>query len=132
MLWNRGKEKNERALALKGIVTSSNCNSLTNMHHRTFHTLSDPDKIYAKLNEVAVELSKDMTEDGWTGKTVTLKYKLDNFQGERTCTRHLLVRITNITALPVFTRAKSLTRWVSTRQEVLFAVCSIKCIRDKC
>ena len=61
------------------------------MHYRTFHTLSDPDKIYAKLNEVAVELSKDMTEDGWTGKTVTLKYKLDNFQGERTCTRRLLV-----------------------------------------
>jgi DNA polymerase kappa len=34
-----------------------------------------------KLNEVAAELEKDMEQDGWTGRTVTLKYKLDTYQG---------------------------------------------------
>jgi DNA polymerase kappa len=34
-----------------------------------------------KLDEVATELEKDMEENGWTGRTVTLKYKLDTFQG---------------------------------------------------
>ncbi|KAH9942472.1 DNA/RNA polymerase [Epithele typhae] len=69
---------------------------------RTFHPISDITKIYAKLQDVAAELAKDMTEDGWTGKTVTLKYKLDTYQ--------------------VYTRAKSLTTWVSRKQEDLFAI----------
>ena len=34
-----------------------------------------------KLNEVAAELEKDMEQNGWTGRTVTLKYKLDTYQG---------------------------------------------------
>lgn len=34
-----------------------------------------------KLEEVAAELSDDMEGTGWTGKTVTLKYKLDTYQG---------------------------------------------------
>lgn len=48
---------------------------------RTFHALSDTGKILAKLEEVAGELSADLTDGGWTGKTITLKYKLDTFQG---------------------------------------------------
>ncbi|KAJ3007023.1 hypothetical protein NUW54_g1544 [Trametes sanguinea] len=69
---------------------------------RTFNALSDPAKIYAKLKEVAAELEHDMVEEGWTGKTVTLKYKLNTFE--------------------VHTRAKSFDRWVSTRKEDLFAI----------
>ncbi|KAH9892787.1 DNA/RNA polymerase [Cubamyces lactineus] len=69
---------------------------------RTFNALSDTSKIYAKLEEVAAELEHDMEEGGWTGKTVTLKYKLDTFQ--------------------VFTRAKSFDRWISSKKEDLFAI----------
>ncbi|KAI0779356.1 DNA/RNA polymerase [Fomes fomentarius] len=69
---------------------------------RTFHPISDTAKIHAKLDEVAAELSDDMTEGGWTGKTITLKYKLDTYK--------------------VFTRAKSLDKWVSTRKEDLLAI----------
>ena len=46
----------------------------------TFHALSDTSKIHAKLEEVAAELSRDLTEGQWTGKTITLKYKLDTFK----------------------------------------------------
>lgn len=42
------------------------------------HKLND---ILAKLDEVAAELEKDMEGDGWTGRTITLKYKLDTYQG---------------------------------------------------
>ena len=42
-----------------------------------------------------------MEEEGWTGKTVTLKFKLDTYQ--------------------VFTRAKSFNHWVSKKEE-LFGV----------
>ncbi|KAI0762097.1 DNA/RNA polymerase [Trametes elegans] len=69
---------------------------------RTFNALSDTDRIYAKLEDIAAELEHDLEEGGWTGKTVTLKYKLDNFQ--------------------VFTRAKSFDRWISTKKEDLFAI----------
>ncbi|KAI0705092.1 hypothetical protein C8T65DRAFT_653194, partial [Cerioporus squamosus] len=69
---------------------------------RTFNPISDTEKIHAKLEEVAAELSSDMTEGGWTGKTITLKYKLDTYK--------------------VFTRAKSLDKWVSTKKEDLFAI----------
>ncbi|KAI0369692.1 DNA/RNA polymerase [Pilatotrama ljubarskyi] len=69
---------------------------------RTFNALSDTAKIYAKLEEVAAELEHDMEEGGWTGKTVTLKYKLDTFQ--------------------VHTRAKSFDRWISPKKENLFAI----------
>ena len=49
--------------------------------YRTFNSISDTAKIHAKLEEVAAELSDDMSEGGWTGKTVTLKYKLDTYKG---------------------------------------------------
>ncbi|KAH7925515.1 IMS-domain-containing protein [Leucogyrophana mollusca] len=69
---------------------------------RTFHALSDKSQIFRKLEEVAAELEGDMVSGGWTGKTVTLKYKLDTYQ--------------------VFTRAKSFDRWVSSKKEDLFAI----------
>ncbi|KAI8993891.1 DNA/RNA polymerase [Trametes punicea] len=69
---------------------------------RTFNALSDTAKIYAKLQEVAAELEHDLEGGGWTGKTVTLKYKLDTFQ--------------------VFTRAKSFDRWISTKKDDLFMI----------
>lgn len=65
---------------------------------RTFSPLADTNKILRKLDEVATELEKDMIENGWTGRTVTLKYKLDTFQ--------------------VFTRAQSFDRWIKTREEL--------------
>ena len=43
--------------------------------------MSDKDRILAKLEEVAEELEKEMRERGWSGKTVTLKYKLVTYQG---------------------------------------------------
>ena len=49
---------------------------------RTFNPISDTAKIHAKLEEVASELSSDMIEGGWTGKTITLKYKLDTYKGK--------------------------------------------------
>ena len=48
---------------------------------RTFNTLEDEEKILAKLDEVADELEKDMKNSGWAGRTVTLKYKLNSYQG---------------------------------------------------
>ncbi|KAG8213936.1 IMS-domain-containing protein [Butyriboletus roseoflavus] len=69
---------------------------------RTFRALSDKHMILSKLEDVADELARDMVSGGWTGKTVTLKYKLDTYQ--------------------VFTRAKSLDRWASQKKEDLFAI----------
>ncbi|KAF5370584.1 hypothetical protein D9758_001826 [Tetrapyrgos nigripes] len=66
---------------------------------RTFHTISDKEKLFDKLEEIAEELEKDMAESGWAGTTVTLKYKLDTFQ--------------------VFTRAKSSTRWITKKEDLL-------------
>ncbi|KAJ7132790.1 IMS-domain-containing protein [Mycena crocata] len=68
---------------------------------RTFPPLGDKQKILEKLDEVCAELESDMTESEWTGRTITLKYKLDSFE--------------------VFTRAKSSNRWIS-KKEDLFAV----------
>lgn len=45
--------------------------------------MEDKAKILQKLEEVAEELENDMTESGWTGRTVTLKYKLDSYQSKR-------------------------------------------------
>jgi DNA polymerase kappa len=87
---------------------------------RTFHALSDKQMILSKLEEVANELAGDMTSGGWTGKTVTLKYKLDTYQGtsfqEFECSWWLTLPVT------VFTKAKSFDRWVSQKKEELFAV----------
>ncbi|KIK92141.1 hypothetical protein PAXRUDRAFT_830241 [Paxillus rubicundulus Ve08.2h10] len=69
---------------------------------RTFHALSDKQMILSKLEEVANELAGDMASGGWTGKTITLKYKLDTYQ--------------------VFTKAKSFDRWVSQKKDDLFTI----------
>lgn len=69
---------------------------------RTFSPISDRYRIFAQLEDVCAELEEDMDSGGWTGKTVTLKFKLDTFQ--------------------VFTRAKSFDRWVSSKKEDLFAI----------
>lgn len=49
--------------------------------HSTFTPIGDKERIFAKLEEVSAELEEDMERTGWTGKTVTLKYKLDTYQG---------------------------------------------------
>lgn len=61
-----------------------------------------------------------MEESGWTGKTITLKYKLDTFQG--TTGKVVLLRSLLTTGSLVFTRAKSFDRWISTKKEDLYAV----------
>ena len=48
---------------------------------RTFAPLDNLERIFDKLTEIATELEKDMDENGWTGRTVTLKFKLDTYQG---------------------------------------------------
>ncbi|KAF8348380.1 DNA/RNA polymerase [Amanita rubescens] len=67
--------------------------------YRTFTPLADKQKILEKLEEIAEELEEDMETNGWTGKTVTLKYKLDTYQ--------------------VFTRAKSTNKWIKKKDELL-------------
>lgn len=51
-----------------------------------------------KLEDIAAELEDDMESGGWTGRTITLKYKLDTYE--------------------VFTRAKSFNRWIKTKAEL--------------
>ncbi|KZP22360.1 IMS-domain-containing protein [Athelia psychrophila] len=69
---------------------------------RTFTALSDKTRILRKLEEIAAELESDLDYLGFTGRTVTLKYKLDTYQ--------------------VFSRAKSFGRCISTKKEDLFAI----------
>ena len=64
---------------------------------------------------MAAELEKDMEQNGWTGRTVTLKYKLDTYQG--VCFKSVLEEELFHMAT-VFTRAKSFDRWVSTKEEL--------------
>jgi DNA polymerase kappa len=52
---------------------------------RTFVPMSDRGRILEKLSEISVELEKDMSEMGWIGRTVTLKYKLDTYQRGPIC-----------------------------------------------
>ncbi|KAG6885912.1 hypothetical protein C0993_007930 [Termitomyces sp. T159_Od127] len=66
---------------------------------RTFSPLADKERILDKLNDIAFDLEEDMRKNGWAGRTVTLKCKLDTYQ--------------------VITRTKSFHRWV-TRKEDLF------------
>ncbi|EKM80636.1 hypothetical protein AGABI1DRAFT_55621 [Agaricus bisporus var. burnettii JB137-S8] len=68
---------------------------------RTFSPLDDGEVLLQKLEHIASELETDMARNGWAGKTITLKYKLDTYQ--------------------VFTRAKSLDRYVSSKED-LFSI----------
>ncbi|KAH7108148.1 IMS-domain-containing protein [Auriculariales sp. MPI-PUGE-AT-0066] len=65
---------------------------------RTFDPISDEAVLIAKLKEIARTLEEDLQHGGWTGKTVTLKYKLDTFQS--------------------FTRARSLSRFISNQHDL--------------
>ncbi|KAK0195348.1 DNA/RNA polymerase [Armillaria mellea] len=65
---------------------------------RTFNPLDNKERIFQKLQEVAQELEDDMNSNGWTGRTITLKFKLDTYQ--------------------VFTRAKSFDRWMMKKEEL--------------
>lgn len=49
---------------------------------RTFNPLEDKTEILRKLEEVAEELESDMAEKGWAGRTITLKFKRNTFEGE--------------------------------------------------
>lgn len=104
-------------------------NGLFNSDRRTFQAIGEKDEILAKLDEVAAELEEDMERTGWTGKTVTLKYKLDTYQGMEVFSYITMNRANDL--FVVFTRAKSFDRWISTKKEDLFAVrlnrmCSFK------
>jgi len=50
---------------------------------RTFNPLEETAEILRKLEEVAEELEGDMTEKGWAGRTVTLKFKRSTYEGEQ-------------------------------------------------
>ncbi|KAI9455457.1 DNA/RNA polymerase [Lactarius psammicola] len=65
---------------------------------RTFRAISEKEKILEKLEDISAELEDDMERGGWTGRTVTLKYKLDTYE--------------------VFTRAKTFNRWIKTKSEL--------------
>lgn len=43
--------------------------------------MDDREKLLQMLEHIASELESDMSRNGWMGKTVTLKYKLDTYQG---------------------------------------------------
>ncbi len=57
------------------------CRPLPNSTNRTFNPIDDKEKLLQKLEEISVELEEDMARNGWTGRTITLKYKLDTYQG---------------------------------------------------
>ena len=65
----------------RGSDVSDMCGMHANNAIRTFRALSNKEMILSKLGAVADELASDMVSGGWTGKTVTLKYKLDTYQG---------------------------------------------------
>lgn len=86
----------------------------------TFNPIGDKEKILQKLGEVAAELEEDMETGGWTGRTVTLKYKLDTYQGISWHLEFLHDWVLIFQTRPVFTRAKSFNKWI-TKKADLFA-----------
>lgn len=56
--------------------------SVVLIRSRTFSPLDDGEVLLQKLEHIASELETDMARNGWAGKTITLKYKLDTYQGE--------------------------------------------------
>ncbi|KAK0212904.1 DNA/RNA polymerase [Desarmillaria ectypa] len=86
---------------------------------RTFNPLDDKERIFQKLQEVAQELEDDMNNNGWTGRTITLKFKLDTYQGILSyASRPDRLLLTSL-ILIVFTRAKSFDRWITKKEELL-------------
>lgn len=126
------RDMNGRVLVLKGNKHHSYQTIFTDVMlmcgfiYRTFNPLGDKTKILEKLDEVAAELENDMETNGWTGRTVTLKFKLDTYQGTVDSSRLDTLIYSYVCALPslaVFTRAKSFDRWI-TKKADLFAVSS--------
>lgn len=74
--------KNARALEQKGAKSSLSADLyyITSLA-RTFSPIDDRGKLLRMLEHIASELEADMSRNGWTGKTITLKYKLDTYQG---------------------------------------------------
>src|SRR3954447_8636167 len=64
-----GSERLKLLAVIQPIVFISPC--------RTFNPLSDKARILQKLEDIAEELEREMSESQWAGKTITLKYKLD-------------------------------------------------------
>ncbi|KAG8863292.1 hypothetical protein FRB96_008783 [Tulasnella sp. 330] len=64
----------------------------------TFHGTSNVDKLLEKLEKVAESLAADLERTGFSGKTITLKYKLDTYQ--------------------LFTRAKSCSRYITAKEDL--------------
>jgi DNA polymerase kappa len=89
---------------------------------RTFSTLSDKDKLLGKLEKVASDLEEDLARTGWAGRTITLKYKLDNFQSMCNPTLEYLENMLIVTFVyEAFTRAKTLPRYITTKEDILAA-----------
>ncbi|KAG8968396.1 hypothetical protein FRC03_007593 [Tulasnella sp. 419] len=64
----------------------------------TFNPTANVNVLLDKLSHVAESLADDLERTGFAGKTITLKYKLDNFK--------------------VFTRAKSCNRWITSKDDL--------------
>jgi DNA polymerase kappa len=62
-----------------------------------------------------------MARTGWAGRTVTLKYKLDNFQSRcKPDMRHLgTMSLILILTYEAFTRAKTLPRYITSKEDIL-------------
>lgn len=95
---SRGRGKKGKALDQRGLWALKHNSSSLTLSIRTFKATSEKEKILQKLEDIATELEDDMENGGWAGRTVTLKYKLDTYE--------------------VFTRAKSLNRWIRTKSEL--------------
>jgi hypothetical protein len=120
-MWcNPSNERKRKALVQKGMYCVALAGAALQQLFRTFRALNDKVQILRHLEEVAAELEHDMVRGGWTGKTLTLKYKLDTFQG--TSMSVAFSHLISCPCLAVFTRAKSFDRWVSSKKEDLFAV----------
>jgi hypothetical protein len=82
MLCNPSSETKGKALVQKGMCYVTLIGVRLQQLFRTFYALNDKVQILTHLENVAGELADDMVREGWTGKTVTLKYKLDTFQSK--------------------------------------------------
>lgn len=100
---------------------------LTVTIHRTFHATGDPVLINEKMDHVARELEEDMERLGYAGNTITLKVKLDTFEGMYPVLQ--LCPPGNLTHL-VRSRAKTVHKPVRTYDEFMaVSINSFKSVR---
>jgi hypothetical protein len=85
-------DQNAKASGQSGRIVCKFICSFLNCYS-TFSPISSKEKIIAKLEEVADELESEMRENGWVGHTITLKFKLDTFQGNLRHSPPLLILI---------------------------------------